>query len=124
MGHLAMRIKPCGGRHARATFRPDRSVPAQARSGPPGQSTRAVRSKRHIAARVLPHIAILLPIRDRRVGFMNRREFVRLAGGGMSAGTLAEAVVSAQVAKTPATPAGASPKAKMKVGTQHGDSDE
>jgi len=55
---------------------------------------------------------------------MNRREFVRLAGGGMSAGALAEAVVSAQVAKTPATRAAASPKAKMKVGTQHGDSDE
>jgi mannonate dehydratase len=59
---------------------------------------------------------------------MNRREFVRLAGGGMSAGALAEAVVSAQVARTPAKKAGAdlkpSPKARMKVGTQQGDSEE
>ena len=54
---------------------------------------------------------------------MNRREFVRLAGAGMPAAALAEAVVSAQVAGTPATPAAASPKATMKVGTQHGHSD-
>ena len=33
---------------------------------------------------------------------MNRREFVRLAGTGVSVGALAEAVVSAQVAKAPA----------------------
>ena len=57
---------------------------------------------------------------------MNRREFVRLAGAGVSAGALAEAVVSAQVAQAPASrrrhePA---PKAKMKVGTQHGDSED
>jgi mannonate dehydratase len=37
-------------------------------------------------------------------------------------GALAEAVVSAQVAKAPATPA-ASPKARMKVGTQQGDAE-
>jgi mannonate dehydratase len=58
---------------------------------------------------------------------MNRREFVRLAGAGMSVPALAEAVVSAQVAKAPAKTAAnapkGSPKAKMKVGTQHGDSD-
>ena len=57
---------------------------------------------------------------------MNRREFVRLAGGGMSAGALAEAVVSAQVARTPAQAAAPrpSPKARMKVGTQQGDSED
>lgn len=58
---------------------------------------------------------------------MKRREFVRLAGAGMSIGALAEAVVSAQVATAPAKPAvaasKASPKAKMKMGTQHGHSD-
>ena len=59
---------------------------------------------------------------------MNRREFVRLAGGGMSAGALAEAVVSAQVARTPERAAAVnskpSPPARMKVGTQQGDSEE
>jgi mannonate dehydratase len=56
---------------------------------------------------------------------MNRREFVRLAGVGMSGGALAEAVVSAQVANAPAQPAAkGSPKARMKVGTQQGDSEE
>ena len=58
---------------------------------------------------------------------MNRREFVRLAGAGMSAGALAEAMVSAQVAQRPATSGvvapTTSPKVKMKVGTQHGHSD-
>ena len=54
---------------------------------------------------------------------MNRREFVKLAGTGMSAGALAEAVVSAQVAGTPASAASTFPKAKMKLGTQQGDSD-
>ena len=54
---------------------------------------------------------------------MNRRVFVRLAGTGVSTSALAEAVVSAQVARAPATPAATSPKANMKVGTQHGDSD-
>ena len=33
---------------------------------------------------------------------MNRREFVKLAGAGMPAGALAEAVVSAQMAQDPA----------------------
>ena len=59
---------------------------------------------------------------------MNRREFVRLAGGGMSAGALAEAVVSAQVARAPAQAAAVAtkpaPKARMKVGTQQGDSED
>ena len=58
---------------------------------------------------------------------MNRREFVRLAGAGVSAGALAEAMVSAQVARTPATSGivapTTSPRVRMKVGTQHGHSD-
>ena len=53
---------------------------------------------------------------------MNRREFVRLAGTGVSAGALAEAVVTAQVAGAPAAASGV--KAKMRVGTQQGDSEE
>ena len=55
---------------------------------------------------------------------MNRREFVRLAGSGVTAGALAEAAVSAQTpdrrAARGTTPL---PKARMKAGTQHGDSD-
>ena len=58
---------------------------------------------------------------------MNRREFVRLAGAGMSVGAVAELVVSAQQAQAPAKSGivapTTSPKAKMKVGTQHGHSD-
>jgi mannonate dehydratase len=58
---------------------------------------------------------------------MNRREFVRLAGAGAPAAALAETVVSAQQARSPATSGivapTTSPRAKMKVGTQHGDSD-
>jgi mannonate dehydratase len=55
---------------------------------------------------------------------MDRREFVKLTGTGMTAGALAEAVVSAQVARTPNTSRTAGPSAvKFKVGTQHGDSD-
>ncbi len=58
---------------------------------------------------------------------MNRREFVRFAGGGLSVGALAEAIASAQVARTPAIPGvvapTTSPKVRMKVGTQHGHSD-
>ena len=58
---------------------------------------------------------------------MNRREFVRLAGTGVTAGALAEAMVSAQAAQSPAAsgivvPA-PSPRVRMKVGTQHGHSD-
>ena len=58
---------------------------------------------------------------------MNRREFVRLAGAGAPVAALAEAVVSAQQARSPATSGivapTTSPRAKMKVGTQHGDSE-
>jgi mannonate dehydratase len=57
---------------------------------------------------------------------MNRRQFVKLTGAGVSVGALAEAVVSAQVAKSPAPAAPAtktSPKARMRVGTQQGDAD-
>ncbi|HEY7498288.1 MAG TPA: mannonate dehydratase [Vicinamibacterales bacterium] len=57
---------------------------------------------------------------------MNRREFVRLAGSGMTAGALAEAAVTSRVAaqsKGAAPRTAASAKARMKVGTQHGDSD-
>jgi hypothetical protein len=62
---------------------------------------------------------------------MNRREFVKLAGSGVSVGALAETVVSAQAARTPAQPKPAVPKAaskttpaaKMKLGTQQGDSE-
>jgi mannonate dehydratase len=58
---------------------------------------------------------------------MNRREFVRLAGTGMPVAALAEALVSAQQAQAPAKSGivaqTTSPKAKMKVGTQHGHSD-
>ncbi|MEO8482372.1 MAG: mannonate dehydratase [Acidobacteriota bacterium] len=59
---------------------------------------------------------------------MNRRDFVRLAGVSGTA-AFAEAVVSAQAAAIP-KPAtsgratGATRKALMKVGTQHGDSDD
>jgi mannonate dehydratase len=55
---------------------------------------------------------------------MNRREFVRLAGSGVTAGAVAERLVSAQVAAPPtATTSATAAKAKMKAGTQHGDSD-
>jgi mannonate dehydratase len=55
---------------------------------------------------------------------MDRREFVQLAGAGLSAGALAEAVVSAQIAASPAPSATAPRKALMKIGTQQGDADE
>jgi len=59
---------------------------------------------------------------------MNRRDFVRLAGSGVtgaSIGALAEAVVTAQVTKAP-PPAAATPvpKARMKLGTQQGDAED
>jgi len=53
---------------------------------------------------------------------MDRREFVRLATSGISAGALAERVVTAQVAQQVSAP-GTMPAARMKVGTQHGHSD-
>ena len=62
---------------------------------------------------------------------MNRRDFVRLAGSGVtgaSIGALAEAVVTAQVTKAPPRPAPATAKAaakaRMKVGTQQGDAED
>jgi len=58
---------------------------------------------------------------------MNRREFVKLAGAGMAIPALAEAVVSAQQAQSPAKSGivapTTSPRVKMKVGTQHGHTD-
>ncbi len=58
---------------------------------------------------------------------MNRREFVKLASAGVSAGALAEAVVTAQQGQAPAKSGivapTTSPKVKMKVGTQHGHTD-
>jgi mannonate dehydratase len=53
---------------------------------------------------------------------MRRREFVQLTGG-VTAGALAEAVVSARVGVQAPRGAGPAPKARMKAGTQHGDSD-
>ena len=53
---------------------------------------------------------------------MNRREFVRLTGSGVTAGTLAGSLTAAQ-APPAAKRAGAAGKARMKAGTQHGDSD-
>src|SRR4029453_15723286 len=59
---------------------------------------------------------------------MNRREFVKLASAGVSVGALAESVVSAQQAQSPAKSGivapTTSPRVKMKVGTQHGHSDD
>ena len=56
---------------------------------------------------------------------MNRREFVRLTGAGsVAVTTLAEGVVTAQIAAKPQSPpAGKRGAARMKAGTQHGDSD-
>jgi mannonate dehydratase len=58
---------------------------------------------------------------------MNRREFVRLAGCGLSAGALAEAVVSAQIAAAPPPRMAAAPaarSARMTLGTQQGDAED
>src|SRR5688572_3645903 len=53
---------------------------------------------------------------------MNRRDFVRYSGSGAAAAALAETIVEAQVK---AQNGGAAPgRALMKVGTQHGDSDQ
>ena len=55
---------------------------------------------------------------------MHRREFVKLTSAGMTASALAETLVQAQVARTPAARrAASSSTVKFKVGTQHGDSD-
>src|SRR5436190_657799 len=59
---------------------------------------------------------------------MKRRDFVKLAASGMPVAALAEAVVSAQQAQAPARSGivapTTSPAVKMKVGTQHGDTEE
>jgi mannonate dehydratase len=59
---------------------------------------------------------------------MDRRKFVRVAGSGIATGAFTEAVVTAQVAAKPPRQSGDSKakprKALMRVGTQHGDSDE
>ncbi len=59
---------------------------------------------------------------------MKRRDFVKLAASGVSVGALAEAVVSAQQAQSPAKSGIVAPttssSVKMKVGTQHGDTEE
>jgi mannonate dehydratase len=56
---------------------------------------------------------------------MNRRDFVWRAGVGITGSALAEAVVSAQTASNPAPRpvSAAAGRARMKVGTQHGDAD-
>jgi mannonate dehydratase len=55
---------------------------------------------------------------------MNRREFVRLTGTGMTSGAIVERLVTGQIAAQPAVKKAAPPgKALMKAGTQHGDSD-
>ena len=53
---------------------------------------------------------------------LNRRQFTRLAGTALTAGALAESAVIAQTTARPAASRSAS-TARMKVGTQHGDSD-
>src|SRR5262245_35535406 len=59
---------------------------------------------------------------------MDRRQFVRMTAGGIAAGEIAEMIVAEQVAASPQRGAAAAPakpqKARMKVGTQHGDSNE
>src|SRR5919106_6888343 len=54
---------------------------------------------------------------------MDRRDFIRLTGRGATAGALTERLVTTHVAEAAARPAAASPPARMKAGTQHGDSD-
>ena len=56
---------------------------------------------------------------------MNRRDFVRLAGGAVTAGALAEEIVAAQLTSAPPAPSAiVTPRsARLKPGTQHGDSD-
>jgi mannonate dehydratase len=55
---------------------------------------------------------------------MRRRDFIRATSSGVTVGALAESMVSAQTAARPAPPrARPAPAARMKVGTQHGDSE-
>ena len=53
---------------------------------------------------------------------MNRRDFVRL-GSGIAAGRLAENLAQRRVRENPPRASSPAPKALMRVGTQHGDSD-
>jgi mannonate dehydratase len=53
---------------------------------------------------------------------MQRRDFVRLTSG-VTAGALAETLVTARIAAQPRAVGAAAGKARMKAGTQHGDSD-
>ena len=58
---------------------------------------------------------------------MDRREFVRMAASGIAAGEIAETIVAEQIAAKPQRGSGAAAKpqkALMRVGTQHGDSNE
>ena len=59
---------------------------------------------------------------------MHRLEFVQIAGGGLATARLGEAIAASQVARNPqrrgAKIAAKSKHALMKVGTQHGDSNE
>ena len=54
---------------------------------------------------------------------MNRRDFVRLTGSGITAGALTEHLVGEQVAAHPSETPPAAASVRMKAGTQHGDSD-
>ncbi len=54
---------------------------------------------------------------------MDRREFVRLIGSGLTADAVAERLVSAEVAAQPGVKRSTPMTARMKAGTQHGDSD-
>jgi mannonate dehydratase len=56
------------------------------------------------------------------LGAMHRREFVRLTGSGVTAASLAETIAAGQPSRAPVPRRGA-PAARMKAGTQHGDSD-
>jgi mannonate dehydratase len=54
---------------------------------------------------------------------MNRRDFVRLAGSGITAGALTDRIVTEHVAAHPSETPPAAASVRMKAGTQHGDSD-
>jgi mannonate dehydratase len=54
---------------------------------------------------------------------VDRRDFVRLTGTAVTAASLTETLVAAQTAQRPAPRGASARKAKMKAGTQHGDSD-
>ena len=55
---------------------------------------------------------------------MNRREFMQLSGGATAGAAMAEAIVTATAAASPLPlQTRTSKPARMKVGTQHGDSD-